>query len=211
MLSTAMVSSATDPKNQAKKFDPAFPQASTSDWSLKQGKISSIGLYIKYNPGSTVYSLPKFPRHECTNAYTTVGNSTDPSLDKIELQCLTGYSTVIASEFDWQERSSQKQTDQYSTEFLLLSTVRTTAPQRNTYRQVLYAKQFALTPYFNKQTKGATTRSEHYQAFRKPPPYRDKPSGTEFFNSTVQTMGATLRSEHYQAFRRPPPYRDKCW
>ena len=99
---------------------------------LKYGKISSIGLYIKYNPGS---SQPKFPRHECMKTYATVGNSTDFSFDKIELQSLTGYSTVIASEFDRQECSSPKQTDQYSTELLLLGTVRTTAPQRNTYRQ----------------------------------------------------------------------------
>jgi hypothetical protein len=68
---------------------------------------------------------------------------------------------------------------------------------------------------------GATCSAEHYNAFRRPPPARDKNQArrvpqkqakhkNEYFKiSSKLTRGATLTKEHYQAFRKPPPTRDR--
>ena len=154
-LLTTMAMMATDPQSQAKKLDSVFTQASTPGRSPNYGKISSTGLYIKYNPGS----------------------------NKSNAQRLTGNFTM-AGKTGRQELIFWKRTEQYSTESFLI---------RTAYSTALF---------------GETFRQEFYYGFRKPPPYRDKTSGTEF-NSTVQTKGATLRREHYEAFRRPPPTRDR--
>ena len=139
-----MVMQATVPQNQPQQLDSVLTLASAPVDPPKYGKISSIGLYIKYNPGSNTCSLQKFTRHKRTNKYATAGNSTAFSLSKIELQRLTGYRTVIASKFDRQDSFLRKHTDQYSTDNFLPSTVRTTGTPRNTHRQELYSKKFAL-------------------------------------------------------------------
>ena len=182
-FSPTMAMVATVPPNQPNRLDSVFTQASTPGRPPKYGKISSIGLYIKYNPGLDNCSLQKLTRLEITNMHATAENSTAFSFDKIDAQFFTGYSTAIKR----CEFISQKQTEQYCIEKFPLSTVRTT------------------------DLIGETNRQEFYFGFRKPPPYRDKPSGTEF-NSTVHTkgMGASLRREHYQSFRRPPPVRDRA-
>ena len=159
-LFTTMAMVATVPRNQPRQLDSVLPLASISVQPTKYGKISGIGLYIKYNPGSnthlTTHSLPKFPRHECTNEYTTVGTSTAFRLSKIELQRLTGYGTVI----NRQEPYFRKQTVQYSTLNFLFGTVQAFL--------------------------GKANRQEFFYVFRKPPPYRDKlqPVGPNF-NSTA--------------------------
>ena len=70
-------------------------------------------------------------------------------------------------------------------------------------------------------TLGATCSAEHYHAFRRPPPARDKNQAgrvpekhathkNRYFKIFSKlTRGATLRKEHYQAFRKPPPTRDR--
>ena len=167
-LSTAMAMVATVPPNRPNQFT----RANTLGRPPMYGKISSIGLYIKYNPGSNIATLP-----------TTAGNPTATEHDKNNNQLLTGHITMVRK-IDRQELIFWK--GQYSTSSFLTGT---------DYSAALL---------------GETDRQEFYHGFRKPPPYRDKPSGTEF-NSTVHTkgLGASLRREHYHAFRRPPPVRDK--
>ena len=75
-------------------------------------------------------------------------------------------------------------------------------------------------------TLGATLRVEHYQAFRKPTPTRDKlhekhttalvKTTTTHFQEAMaktdystQTLGATLHADQHMSFRKPPPTRDK--
>ena len=87
------------------------------------------------------------------------------------------------------------------------------------------------TTQFFALTHGATCSAEHYHAFRRPPPARDKNQArripqtqamhnNEYFKMPRRatkfkpthfklTRGATLRKEHYQAFRKPPPTRDR--
>jgi hypothetical protein len=77
------------------------------------------------------------------------------------------------------------------------------------------------TTQFSALTHGATCSAEHYHAFRRPPPARDKNQArrvpekqathkNKYFKiSSKLTRGATLRKEHYQAFRKPPPTRDR--
>jgi hypothetical protein len=77
------------------------------------------------------------------------------------------------------------------------------------------------TTQFFALTHGATCSAEHYHAFRRPPPSRDKNQArrvpqkqamqnNDYFKTYSKlTRGATLRKEHYQAFRKPPPTRDR--
>ena len=171
---TAMVTQATVPPNAPHGCDSASTRASIPGRPPKYGKISGIGMYIKYNPGSDLSLHASLTRRTTALYY-----------DKTNAQCLTGYTTVTKRATDRQEFDTfRKSTEQYSTGTFLPGTVYATEPL------------------------GETDRQEFYYAFRKPPPYRDKPYGTEF-NSTINTKGASLSREHYQAFRRPPPYRDK--
>ena len=186
-LSTAMAIKATVPPKEAPLRCNSELTASRPGRPPKYDKISSTGLYIKYNPGTELFSLLTAARHSTTKKYTTVGNSTTIHYDKTKEQCLTGYSTVIKGKKDRQKVNFRNETVSYSTNLFLTGTLHSTA-----------------------QLLGETDRQEYYYKFRQPPPYRDKPQppGTEF-NGTVRTKGASLRREHYQAFRRPPPLRDK--
>ena len=77
------------------------------------------------------------------------------------------------------------------------------------------------TTQFFALTLGAICSAEHYHAFRRPPPARDKNQArrvprkqamqnNDYFKIYSKlTRGATLRKEHYQAFRKPPPTCDR--
>ena len=184
--STAMVMQATVPPKASQRRDPAPARSSVPGRTPNYGKISGTGLYIKYHPGPNYFSPLTAARHKLTNEYATARNSTTFCFHTTNFQCLAGF----ARKNNRQEITFRNETEQYCTVPFIFGQVQ----YRHTKASIL----------------GETLRQEFYYGFRKPPPYRDKPSGTEF-NSTVQTKGATLRSEHYEAFRRPPPYRDKCW
>jgi hypothetical protein len=77
------------------------------------------------------------------------------------------------------------------------------------------------TTQFFALTLGATCSAEHYHAFRRPPPARDKKKARRVLQKQAThknkyfkipsklTRGATLRKKHYQVFRKPPPTRDR--
>ena len=159
---TAMVMQATDPKsqpnqpNQPQPSDPATQVSGPANLP-KYGKTSSIGLYLKYNPGSTICSLQKITCHVRTNEYATVGNKTALQQTVLYFNFLT--STVRIAE-------TLGETDRQKFYFGF----RKPPPVRD--KIDLCGTAFHSTV----MTKGATLRSEHYQAFRRPPPYRDKHS-----------------------------------
>ena len=100
--STAMVMQATDPPNQPdqpnrlQRSDPVITMTRNPGRPPKYGKTSSTGLYIKYNPGSTICSLQKFMAHVRTNEHATTGNTT--ALKQTVLYSNSQTSTVRTSE-----------------------------------------------------------------------------------------------------------------
>ena len=147
-LSTAMAMVTIVPKNQAKKFDPALSQANTPGRPHKPRKISNTGLYIKYYPGVTIRSLQKFTRHKkCTNEYPTCSNEQYSSF-----WAGTVHTTVTGETF--------RQEQYYSPQKPFLFRDKKIEPDGTVSSTI--------------NTKGASLRREHYWAFRRPPPYRDK-------------------------------------
>ena len=126
-------------------------------------KISNTGLYITYNPGITIHSLQNFTRHKkSTNEYASCGNE-----QYSKLRTGTAVHTTVTFETFRQEW--------YYSFREPFSTVHTIGTPRNNYRQELYSKKVARTKLNNMaKTKGASLRREHHQAYRKPPPTRDK-------------------------------------